>query len=527
MEHLTNEIGKAVDHDPMQGAGAILPSKDERAVSERLAETGEEEMQRQEILHNSKPIFDIPPYDWDHRCDCCGKHVSELIPYGGPGDPLQGDHTGMLLVRQYRPMFDTRKEEKAFQEAQKRYEEDGFKDPEQWLINKYGKERAKEIHEREGVGYTTKSFECRDCAGTIEDIYFARREAAEKSGANPSNAKQVSNSPSLPLTRILPMHETNFIRVVLAQDNVLSLLSEAGIEGVSQVTMIEDRVHRYNRKSVKFEYTTEHDARRKRVVLDITGSEPSTEQVQNVVYELGQESDERIIVFADFGMNPERSNWNRAAIERLVSMMNDYGLRITLVRAIIDERHFRYSVLVTPHELPKEHATQCPSKERFSAVTFWASYYWQEGDIFDNEPFCIGFSEGYGCFAWTSGNRHIELNWGEQGAILSFIGVDQSDEYIQAFWSKRQKELRTACHGFEVQYITVNGEKPRINLRLLEIPVSALTDASVEEKQAYAALLKAQFNRIELLIKRLISDLESEGLEEVDHRRIRLSRLSH
>jgi hypothetical protein len=66
MEHFTNEIGTAVDHDPMKEAGAILPSKDEKAASERLAETGEEEMQRPETLHSSKPIFDIPPYDWDH-----------------------------------------------------------------------------------------------------------------------------------------------------------------------------------------------------------------------------------------------------------------------------------------------------------------------------------------------------------------------------------------------------------------------------------------------------------------------------
>jgi hypothetical protein len=32
------------------------------------------------------------------RCDCCGKHMSELKPYGKAGDPLVGDLNGELLV---------------------------------------------------------------------------------------------------------------------------------------------------------------------------------------------------------------------------------------------------------------------------------------------------------------------------------------------------------------------------------------------------------------------------------------------
>jgi hypothetical protein len=501
MEHFTNEIGTAVDHDPMKEAGAILPSKDEKAASERLAETGEEEMQRPETLHSSKPIFDIPPYDWDHRCHCCGRHMSEVIPYGGPGDPLIGDYTGVLLLKQYRPMFDTRKEEETLREAKESYQKDGFKDTEEWLIDKYGKERTKEIYEiSDTSGYTAEPFLCRDCVLLDDDGYLDRRKASEESGSNSNNAKQVSNSPSFPLARILPMYETNFIRTVLAQDNVLSLLNEAGIKGVSQVTMMEDRLHRYNRKSVKLDYATDNHNREKKVVLDITGSEPSPEQVLNVVYELGADCDERIIVFADFGTNLQGRNRNRDVLQRLVSMMNDYGLRITLVRAIIDERHFRYSALAAPPLSPKSDPTQCPSKELFTTVTFWESYYWPEGDQVGHSPLSIGFSDGYGCYDWTSGNRSIQLEWGEQGAMLSFAGTDESDEYIKNFWSKRQKELRTACHGSEVEYIAVIGEKPRISIRVLSTPVSALMVASVEEKQGYAALLRARFDRIKLLI---------------------------
>ena len=44
-----------------------------------------------------------PPLD-DGRCYGCGKHISELRPFGGPGNPLDEDFTGALLVKIYRPM---------------------------------------------------------------------------------------------------------------------------------------------------------------------------------------------------------------------------------------------------------------------------------------------------------------------------------------------------------------------------------------------------------------------------------------
>jgi hypothetical protein len=113
MEHFTFESETTVDHAPGQDEGTVLHSKDGNPEDERPAETGEEGMQRDETLHSSKAIFDMPPYDWDRRCHCCGRHVSELVPYGGPDDPLIGDYTGALLVKQCRPMFDTRTEEEA------------------------------------------------------------------------------------------------------------------------------------------------------------------------------------------------------------------------------------------------------------------------------------------------------------------------------------------------------------------------------------------------------------------------------
>jgi hypothetical protein len=123
-----------------------------------------------------KPGININPPDEDGRCDCCGRHISELEPFGGPGDPLVGDFTGAYLVKGYRSDGPYVEEvEKAWEEALKCYEVDGFDHPDSWLINKFGEEEAMAIvFAVELYNQVGSSWECRDCAVLDEDEYFEK-----------------------------------------------------------------------------------------------------------------------------------------------------------------------------------------------------------------------------------------------------------------------------------------------------------------------------------------------------------------
>ena len=45
-------------------------------------------------------IINGPP---DHGCcNICNRHISELEPFGGPGDPCVGDFSGMKLLKKFR-----------------------------------------------------------------------------------------------------------------------------------------------------------------------------------------------------------------------------------------------------------------------------------------------------------------------------------------------------------------------------------------------------------------------------------------
>lgn len=107
-------------------------------------------------------------------CQCCGRHISELKPFGKAGDPLIGDFEGASLVKKWRPMgpYDEEAEE-AMNEAQKCYQKDGYEDALEWMIDKFGKENGEKLHLiAECYACTGSSWECRDCICLDNDEYF-------------------------------------------------------------------------------------------------------------------------------------------------------------------------------------------------------------------------------------------------------------------------------------------------------------------------------------------------------------------
>ena len=117
-----------------------------------------------------KPIpgyMSINPPPSDGKCDCCGKHISELKPFGKAGDPLVGDFDGEVLIKKFRLSgpYDENAE-KAVGEALAFLKDSGCEDadPLPLMIEKYGKTKAERYY------YTSMSFnqiesswECRDC----------------------------------------------------------------------------------------------------------------------------------------------------------------------------------------------------------------------------------------------------------------------------------------------------------------------------------------------------------------------------
>ena len=147
--------------------------------------------------------FSINPPPEHDCCDVCGRHIDGLKLFGGPGDPLEGDFSGRLLLKIYRPMSPYDEEaQRAWDEYSKenpllvkfdqpikdrvRYVEyEEREDPADWFIKKFGKEKGESLYVRGMMLDSSRpSWECRDCVVLNDDEYFEKRHQRYKKGGN-------------------------------------------------------------------------------------------------------------------------------------------------------------------------------------------------------------------------------------------------------------------------------------------------------------------------------------------------------
>jgi len=132
---------------------------------------------KEEDLRQPCRFFINPPPE-DGRCDVCGRQMSELTPFGGPGDPLPGDFTGEKLVKTFRldcPYPDE------IEEAMRKAKKEGWEfNSLESLLAHFSEEESKkleEIYDKWADRYEqfSKSWECRDCIVLGDLEYFEKR----------------------------------------------------------------------------------------------------------------------------------------------------------------------------------------------------------------------------------------------------------------------------------------------------------------------------------------------------------------
>lgn len=105
----------------------------------------------------------------DGRCECCGKHISQLEPYDKPGF-----YKGAYLIKTFRRFGSYNEEaENAMEEAEIEHPEEN---PRVWLMNRYGNERGYALYiMAEAYSCIESSWECKDCVILSDDDYLDKR----------------------------------------------------------------------------------------------------------------------------------------------------------------------------------------------------------------------------------------------------------------------------------------------------------------------------------------------------------------
>jgi hypothetical protein len=120
-------------------------------------------------------IINPPPRDG--RCKCCGRHLSNLSPFGKAGDPLEEDFEGALLVITSRPELPEPNAE--IQEIDGRYfgsckTRSDYARAIRRLDEDYGEDAQGITYWIEGASALWFSWECRDCIVLDNDEFFEK-----------------------------------------------------------------------------------------------------------------------------------------------------------------------------------------------------------------------------------------------------------------------------------------------------------------------------------------------------------------
>jgi hypothetical protein len=108
-----------------------------------------------------RPGLNFNPPPTNGSCDVCGRHISELKPFGLAGDPLAGDFDGVFLIKFFRPETYLGQEElDVIYESSERSPED----PNIWIVPDFEYYQGCEV-----------SWECRDCIVMSDEEYFEKK----------------------------------------------------------------------------------------------------------------------------------------------------------------------------------------------------------------------------------------------------------------------------------------------------------------------------------------------------------------
>lgn len=95
------------------------------------------------------------------KCYICGKDEDELEPFGGAGDPLNGDFTGRKLVKTYRAIYEGPDIEE-YENILNKMNPDASNLKE--LEDEFGEKEVSDAFQYDQAKSTVgSSWECRDC----------------------------------------------------------------------------------------------------------------------------------------------------------------------------------------------------------------------------------------------------------------------------------------------------------------------------------------------------------------------------
>jgi len=259
----------------------------------------------------------------------------------------------------------------------------------------------------------------------------------------------------------------------------------------------------------------------RKIVIDTKLGSPTWQQFIDVTYNIGADSDVKIIIFDDGFLEPDGksdSPGNEFMIWNLAARNNRCGVHTYLVHAkgtIVDGKKMGVSYLLTEGstDCKEKNGAQLPSKEEVERAGFWRGcYHFVVGfEPFEPEDDIIGGSGSCYC---AGRNLVTTPSWTDMGFYMNVVGMPGSEE-VKWLWEKRRSKIEKHYPGCPITACKRSGKPYKIAVRVSEQPFTDCIYSTLDEKDDYAEWVSYHERRFVDLIDELLEDFP--GKEKLEH----------
>ena len=307
------------------------------------------------------------------------------------------------------------------------------------------------------------------------------------------------------------------------KDEIVKLLGELEIKNYEFIRIASRMLINDDRCVVIVIAKRTDNGHLRKIVIDTKLGSPTWQQFIDVTYNIGADSDIKIIIFDDGFLEPDGksdSPGDELMIWNLVTRNNRCGVHTYLVDAkgtIIDGKKMgvSYSLSDDPTDGGDKNDAQFPSKEEVERAEFWhGCYRFVVGfEPFEPDDNIVGTS---GPYYYAGRNLVTTPSWTDTGFHMNVVGIPGSEE-VKWLWKNRRSEIKKHYPECLIALCKRSGKPYKIAVRVSEQPFTDCVYSTLDEKEEYAEWVSHQERRFVNLIDELLEGFTAKKDLELVH----------
>jgi hypothetical protein len=300
--------------------------------------------------------------------------------------------------------------------------------------------------------------------------------------------------------------ESTIIQELLKESTITDLFENICFANIKNVKIIETYECNSEHTGIIVEVDNKITDKTESVIIDAVVGNPVTNQIYETLYKKGSNCDKRIIIYTEGSAGLDTYNRGDAiVIQNLVENLNGFGTNIFLVKMKYDsaENRFKYSVTAKPFKFLHHRISDLPSEEELKIEEFWEFYYMLHAKNFiDPSETFTGPIDGKSEIGdvYESDKAAVYSTWTREGLFFHAKDLNDDVDCSEDGWENRMHKLQLLFPDAEITTFMDPKFFADMVIKIWQIPVQYLVDASVSEKKRMASEILEQYrNLIEFL----------------------------